>query len=44
MRVTFCLSVEPGGVHKSIHQDDYLIEYDQVQSSFCANSIFWEDF
>ena len=34
MRVTDSVSVEPEGVHKSVDQDDYLIEYDQVQSSF----------
>ena len=42
MRVTDSVSVEPEGVHKSVDQDD--IEYDQVQSSFFANSIFREDF
>ena len=44
MKVTDSVSVEPEGVHKSVDQDDYLIEYDQVQSSFFANSSFWEDF
>ena len=32
--MTDSVSVEPEGVHKSVDQDDYLIEYDQVQSSF----------